>query len=163
NRSSYLRSDNKKPAPDGDKKVENDVVKPAAQAPAVDDSGPVTVFPIDSKSIAQPLTIQEARILTAQRQEVPSKRDGELLFLATPAVPGGIVPRAKRLEYEVPTLAVRVNSQAVYDRLKEEEKLVDVDEPTRLYRRVRPSDGLEPGSTAIIRQKLVFRKLEVGD
>jgi WD40 repeat protein len=123
----------------------------------------VTVVTLDSKSAAQPLIIQDGRVIAGQRQDVPSERDGKLLFLATPARTGEFVPRSKLLEYEVPMLAVRVDTADAWRALPEEERLRDVDSPTKYFRAVRGSDSLAPGTTVVIRQKMRFRKLDVGD
>jgi WD40 repeat protein len=145
----------------GEAKVSADV-GPAPKAPHADDDKRVTVKILSSKTSAQPLVFQDARILAMQRQDVPSERDGKLLFLATPARDGESVPTSKVLEFEVPMLAVPIDKDA-WRNLPEEERLKDMDEKDKYYRAVRYSDSLGPRTTVVIRQKLKFRMLDVGD
>jgi WD40 repeat protein len=145
--------------------VKPDVSDSGKSQAAVDDDKAVSIKTFDAdKSAAQPLIFQEARVLAAQRQDVPSERDGKLLFLATPVKLGEYVPPSKLIEFEVPTLAVKVPTLDAWRALPEEERLIDVDSPKKFFvRAVRYTDTLEPNTTVVIRQKLRFRKLELGD
>ena len=127
---------------------------------AADDDEAIIPRDLAGKSNAQPLTIQEARVMPVQSQDVPSERPGKLLFLATEIQPGEFVPLAKRIPYTFKILAIPVSTWAG---IPENERIVDERSPGKFYRRVRPTDDLAPGTTALVRQKVVLRALDVGD
>jgi WD40 repeat protein len=108
----------------------------------------------------QPLIIQDGRLLPLELQDVPSEHDGKLLFLGTEVRPGEVVPKDKLLEFDVSILVVPVTTWAD---VEPKDRITDPTDPKRLYRRVRPTDDLAPGTTSIVHQKLKFRKLDVGD
>src|SRR5262249_39119144 len=132
-------------------------VSPTPKAQHADDDKRVAIKILgNGKTAAQPLVFQDARILATERQDVPSERDGKLLFLATPARPGESVPKSKLLEFEVPMLAVAVTAKE-WRLLGEDERLTDMDDKDKYYRTVRSTDTLGPRTTVVIRQKLKFR------
>ncbi|MBY0231588.1 MAG: HlyD family efflux transporter periplasmic adaptor subunit, partial [Gemmataceae bacterium] len=112
---------------------------------------------------AAPLTIQEGRILPVLRQEVPSLRDGNLLFLATPIKPGERIDDKKKIVWRMSTLAVPV-TQREWEDLKHEERIA-LDEPVagRFYRRIRATDPLDPRTTVLVRERMELKPLELGD
>ena len=64
--------------------------KPAS---SVDDDRKVTVLEVAAASGGpRSLIVQEARVLPAERQDVPSEREGKLLFVATEAGPPRMSP-----------------------------------------------------------------------
>lgn len=145
------------------KGTSGDSSKPPALASSGDEDKAVTIENVASKTAAQPLVFSDARILAIERQDVPSERDGKLLFVATPVRAGEFVPPNKLFEHDVPMLAIEVTSATEWRNLPEEERLRDVDAPKKMYRAIRLSDSLAPRTTVVIRQKIRFRKLEVGD
>jgi WD40 repeat protein len=134
--------------------------KPAT--PTIDDDKPAAYIPVrPAVGGPQPLVIQDARLLPLELQDVPAEHDGKLLFLGTEVRPGEEVPKDKLLEYEVSILVVPVTT---WDGVAPKDRIEDPTDPTkRLYRRVRPTDDLAPGTTSVVLQKLKFRKLDVGD
>jgi WD40 repeat protein len=132
------------------------------QATQVDDDKAARVSEVKTVAAAsQPLILQDGRILPTQRQDVPSERDGKLLFLATPMQRGEVVSTNKLLPpFEFAILAVPVKS---WDGIPEEEQLLDDNQPGKKFRRVRSTDSLAPGTTEVIRRKIQLRRLDIGD
>jgi hypothetical protein len=115
----------------------------------------------------QPLVIQDGRVLPTERQDVPSERDGKILFVATEARPGEVIPRHKEVFYEVGLLIVEI-TRAEWEATPAKDRIQDgavgrPGSPARYFRRARVTDEMAPGATAIVRQKLRFRKLDIGD
>ncbi len=137
------RESEKRPSPAG----EDD------RAAALVEVSPATTGP-------QPLLIQDARLLSMEMQDVPAEHDGKLLFLGTEIRPGEEVPKEKLLEYDVSILVVPVTTWTDVD---PKDRISDPGNPKQLYRRVRPTDELAPGTTSIMHLKLQFRKLDIGD
>jgi WD40 repeat protein len=137
--------------------------KEAPPAPSADDELPVVVRTVVATGGGpRALVVQDGRVLPSERQDVPSEREGKLLFLATEVGPEEKVPQDKLITYEVSALAVEV-SQAAWEKLPEKERVYNPVGPHFYYRRPLPTDAFEPGRTAIVRQTLRFRKLEMGD
>jgi WD40 repeat protein len=107
-----------------------------------------------------PLILREGRILTTEHLDVPSERDGKLLFLATEALPGENIPTEKRVTLEIGVLAIEVAS---WDGVDENDRFRHPSDPKRLFRRALVTDELVPGSLVLIRQKRTFRKLDRGN
>ena len=105
------------------------------------------------------LIVQGGRVMPTDRQDVPSEREGKLLFLATHTHPGETVPKQKLVEFEVGVLVVAVPS---WDGVAEVDRFQDPKYPEK-YRRALASDELIPGKTVVFRQRLRLRKLDVGD
>jgi WD40 repeat protein len=110
------------------------------------------------------LVIPMASVLTTDKQEVPSERDGKLIFLATEIDPAerGSVPKSKILTYELGFLAIEVTSAEEYAKTPESERVTFADNP-RKYRRWKESDKIDPGKVILARQLREFRRLEAGD
>jgi hypothetical protein len=144
-----------------------------AYRPAVTREPLVTL--IRAGGLAHSLIIQGARVLPLERQEVPSERDGKILFLATPVPDDEFVPREKELRREVVVLGVEWKPGA--DLQRDPERKPAIKEPfedpdssldtktgrRKLYRLPRATDSLEPGTTKVVRLKLRFRKLSEND
>jgi multidrug efflux pump subunit AcrA (membrane-fusion protein) len=126
------------------------------------DDRKVNLFEVKSVSgPSQSLILQDARILAVERQDVPSERDGKLLFLATPVEPGEVFPASKLLKpYEIATLAIEVPS---WRNVPVEERLADESRPDKYFRKVRSTDTLAPGTTTVVRRKVLLRRLDIGD
>lgn len=113
--------------------------------------------PTDS-GLTRPMTIRDGRVLPMERQEVPSERDGKLLLLGTPIDRTEYLqlPAERRAEIELAVLGVRIRPG---EEVAEKDRIVDPDNPTLQFRRPRPTDSFQPGTTAIVRQRLFVRKL----
>jgi hypothetical protein len=130
-------------------------------APANDEDKPASLVEVRPATTGpQPLVIQDARLMCMEMQDVPAEHDGKLLFLGTEIRPGEEVPKDKLLEYDVSILVVPVSTWTDVD---PKDRITNPANPNQLYRRVRPTDELAPGTTCIIHQKLQFRKLDIGD
>src|SRR5262249_53856602 len=64
--------------PPGDAKGDSPNYVGAQPSANVEDEKPVRIENLDGKTALQPLVFPEARILAAQRQDVPSERDGKM-------------------------------------------------------------------------------------
>jgi WD40 repeat protein len=137
--------------------------------------------------------VQDARVQAIQRQDVPSERDGKLIFLATELTPEE-QQQIDKLKEEVRQgkfRGTRLDDAQVFQVLKEQGKLpewcvtheigflaVEVgpnesvpagqrfvfrNRPGKEYRRARPDDDLQPDRCVVARETKAFRKLEVGD
>lgn len=137
------------------------VEPPRPETPGDDQAVVVREAPVDAGR-ARPLVIRDGRVLPLERQDVPSERDGKLLILGTPVdlTEYQQLPSERRIEMEVATLGVRIQPGEQVD---ERHRLIDPATGTPQYRRPRPTDSFEPGTTAIIRQKMYFRKLYEDD
>jgi WD40 repeat protein len=134
---------------------------PRATRGKVDDDRPATLVPVAALGAgpAQPLTVQEARILAGQRQEVPSERDGRLLVVGTPLRPGDDVRPEKIREVEFADLVIEIPAG---ERVPLAEQIVVPDVPVRC-RKARDTDTLLPGRTHVSRRKVQMRVLDIGD
>lgn len=117
----------------------------------------------------QPMVVSGARVMTVEVQEVPSEKDGKLLFLATPVGEHEEVP-ADRLDVrEFPILGTQISS-AEWQKLPADQRLSPVQTQsdmgrveTRYYRKAKVNDSMDPGTTKIFNVKLRLRKLREGD
>jgi WD40 repeat protein len=127
-----------------------------------DDDRPVTLVSATAALPAGPslpMTVQEARILSGRRQEVPSERDGRLLVVGTPLRPGDDVRPEKIREVEMADLVIEIPAREV---VRPEEQITIPDVPARC-RRATPTDLLPPGRTHVYRYKVQMRVLDIGD
>ncbi|MFM7151774.1 MAG: HlyD family efflux transporter periplasmic adaptor subunit [Gemmataceae bacterium] len=145
--------------------------EPLASQPFLPDR-PVRITGVSvNGGTAQPIIIQDGRVLPLERQEVPSERDGKLMLLATPVSQDEFVPKDKEVRLEVALLGVewregegdRIGQELSQKRPAIKEPFEDPRNPGKLYRFPRPGDSLAPGSTKIIRLNLRFRKLSEND
>jgi len=107
-----------------------------------------------------PLIIQEARLLSTERQEVPSVRDGKLVCVATPILPGERVPPGKMVEVELGFLAIEPLPGEL---VAPNDRITFRENPGRIFRRATEKDSVQPERSVVVRQKTRLRKLEVGD
>src|SRR5262249_54094401 len=108
-----------------------------------------------------PVVIPGAVLVIAQQQEVPSEKEGKLLFIGTEVQPGEVVPPDRQLADQavLGVLAIPVtNGEIVADGEK-----IHVDGNAAVYRRVRQTDRLEAGKVILTRQVHSVRKLREGD
>jgi WD40 repeat protein len=118
---------------------------------------------------AQPLIIQDARLLPTTRQDVPAERDGKLLCVATPVTPEeeGIILASKIFIQKFGVLAIEVPRNQEHlvppeDRL-EVEGITRGDNTKKMFRPCTERDVLRPGTLQVVYREKKMRKLEVGD
>jgi WD40 repeat protein len=137
--------------------------KPKEAAPAEAIDRVIRVLDVSSRVKAQthPLIVPESRIMVEFRVEVPSERDGRLVFVATELKKGekGRLPARKLIPAEFGVLAIQVNPQ---EQIAEEEEVFIPGNGNR-FRRVRETDVLIPGRVQVARMKKTLRKLDLGD
>jgi WD40 repeat protein len=136
--------------------------EPRVRGKTDSDAGAVTAVTIGPGILpgpAQPLTVQEARILAGQRQEVPSERDGRLLVVGTPLRQGDDVRPEKIREVEFADLVIEIPAGEV---VPPAEQITVPGAPVRC-RKARPTDTLLPGRTYVHRYKVQMRVLDIGD
>lgn len=168
------------PVPEEKKAAPGDDNPPVKPAPAVaqenpsanerpatfesqSDDGKIRIYAVARDTgAAKPLILQDGRVLPLERQEVPSERDGKLLILGTPVdrTEYDRLPKHRRVEMDVPILGTIVN---LGEKVEPKDRVYDPENPTVVYRRPRVTDSFAPGTTAIIRQKIYFRKLGEND
>lgn len=124
------------------------------------DRPPVLLEVAVGKAGGQALVIQEARVLSMEKQEVPSERDGKLICLATTIRPGEEVPEEKIIEVEVGFLAVDIGDGSG---VPASEQFTLKNRPGRYFRKARDNEELPPERVVVAREKMQLRKLEVGD
>src|SRR5262249_20253245 len=66
------------------------------------------------------------------------------------------------LQFEVETLGIIV-TQAQWEALPEKDRLQDIRYPGRYFRQPNADDDLAPSTTAMVRRKLKYRALDIGD
>ncbi|MSR30931.1 MAG: HlyD family efflux transporter periplasmic adaptor subunit [Gemmataceae bacterium] len=121
--------------------------------------GPKT-SPVSRPGINQPLVIPNARITAVERQDVPSEKEGKLLFMGTDVKPAREVPEKDKFAFRVGFLALE---------LAEGEKVAPADEVKiprlqgKKFRRWKEADPIEPGKVVLEFETKVFYKLEAGD
>ncbi len=118
---------------------------------------------------AQPLIVQDARILAVERQEVPAERDGKLICLATEITPEeeSTVPKERIFWQKFGVLAVEVprseeQSVPLQDRLYLD-GFVYADKTRKMFRPCTEKEELTPGHLQVAYVTKKLRKLEVGD
>jgi RNA polymerase sigma factor (sigma-70 family) len=90
------------------------------------------------------------------RVEVPSERDGKLMFLATEIKPGEKVPTERTIEVTIAFLTIEVGKDE-----QANEPIVVIGE--KKYRRWKPTDPLTPERLKVARVKKTVRKFRMGD
>ncbi len=116
---------------------------------------------ISQQTITEPIIIPNCHLLIEQQQEVPTEKEGKLLFIGTDVLPGEIVPPEKKLpDAELGFLAIPVGKD---EQLLDGEKPFQFENNSTWYRRARDTDQLEPGKIALAREFRPVRKLQVGD
>ena len=140
---------------------------PAGKQPPVV-SGPRSIeliqYAVQKQPTApEPISIPGAKLTIVQQQEVPSEKEGKLLFIGTDLLPGEVVPPEKRLpEALLGNLVVPV---APNEKLLEGEEAfpLNPNTPTLLYRRVRDAEEIKPNTVILVTERRKVRKLQVGD
>jgi RNA polymerase sigma factor (sigma-70 family) len=97
------------------------------------------------------------------RYNVPSERDGKLLFIGTEIKPDEKVPPEQTVEATVVRLVLHVPQE--YEEGKEygKESGYTLERDGKLYRYWKPGDNVVPGMVRVVREKKRFRKLKIGD
>jgi len=131
---------------------------PAPQAdPVVDRGSDVREFAIPAGNALdrrQFLIVQDARVISTEKQEVPSEREGKLIFLGTEVDPQQPRPSEdKIIKYEVGFLAIE---PAAGENVPEDQRVVFAGN-SKVYRRCRPDDTLDPSRLVVARQVKEFR------
>ena len=115
--------------------------------------------PTAGASALQFQILPNGRVQAITRLEVPSERDGKIVFLATEVMPGEVVPADKRLERPAIMAAIRIKSNEV---VPPEDQLM-VGKTPGLYRKMRDSDDYVPGQVTLGYVMKQYRKLVEGD
>jgi WD40 repeat protein len=150
--------------------------KPVGPTPAFDRKLPEVYIIPDANAAAQgpSLEVTEAHVVLPVKTEVPSERDGKIIFLATEFKPGERVPKGVALQkdllegkvyqQEIRFLAIEVGPGEVIP--PGEEVVVlgsDGKADGKRYRRWKEGDRLDPGKLKVCKEMRLFRKLEVGN
>jgi WD40 repeat protein len=111
------------------------------------------------ESLSEPITIPNAYVVIDSKQEVPSEKDGKIIFIGTDVAPDEVVPPEKQLpKAQFGVLAVP---------LADNETPLPTDKTFQVgnvkYRQVRDTDVLEPKKVQLFKETRTFRKLQVGD
>src|SRR6185437_4090197 len=141
-------------------------VASAAPLPAVV-SGPKSIELIHygllkQSTAGEPILIPNGTLVIPGVQEVTSAKEGTILFIGTDVLPDEVVPPEKQLPRA--ELGFLVVQMAPNEKLREGEKAFPLyeNDPTRLYRRVREGEELEPNKITLAREWRPVRKLQVG-
>lgn len=109
---------------------------------------------------AGPLVVPGCRIVVMHRQEVPSLRDGQLLYIATEVKDGESVPPNRLLEIPMRYVVVPVKP----GQQKADDEIIAVPgTEVKLYRKVKEGEHLDPEQVVILRQPKRFKRLSLGD
>lgn len=112
-----------------------------------------------SGNFSASIIIPNANLVIAEVQDVPSEKDGILLFIGTDVEEGEVVPPEKQLPpAQLGFLAVPLKSG---EKPKDGEKTWTHKDVT--YRRMRPDDELKPNRIALFTDERKVRKLKRGD
>ncbi len=112
------------------------------------------------QGVAEPIVIAECTLDCSEKQEVPSEKEGKILFIGTDVQTGEDVPKDKQLPpAQLGFLAIKVGEKPV-----EGENCFRVaGDPKNWYRRWRLTDSLEPKRVALLQEPRPVRKLQLGD
>jgi WD40 repeat protein len=145
-----------------------DNVKPPEtdpQTPSTERTEPVTpredpLPPVDmvggATMLPRPVVIRDGTILMRQQQEVPSEREGKIVFIGVEIKPGEEVPPEKVIETYRYYLAVLCKQGEAGEALFPER-------PDLLYREWKPEDVPQAGEVAVARKKLRIRAIQDGE
>jgi WD40 repeat protein len=139
-----------------------------SQAPATPDPGqPPIVGAVPS------IVIPEGRIAAIDKQEVPSQRDGQLLFIGTEVTPdeASKLPDDMVVRYKIGYLVIRLRPG------EKEEKKIPSNQILQMpdlannsdgrkdeYRRLEEDDRIPPGSKVVVKkEERFFKRLREGD
>ncbi|HEY7156332.1 MAG TPA: HlyD family efflux transporter periplasmic adaptor subunit [Gemmataceae bacterium] len=116
----------------------------------------------NQQELLETIVIPGAPLVMDGQQDVPSEKEGVIIFIGTDIKAGEKVPPEKQLpKAELGFLAVPVGPK---ERLREGEKTFQLfEESNQMYRRLRDDDPLEPHKITLAREFREVRKLQVGD
>ncbi|MFN6052049.1 MAG: HlyD family efflux transporter periplasmic adaptor subunit, partial [Planctomycetia bacterium] len=121
--------------------------------------GPV-ITPAGKPLAFQPLVISNARINAVERQEIPSEKEGKLLFVGTDVKPNRDVPTKDQFQLRIGYLLVEIEK----DEQVPSTNIIKVpSRPEKIYRRWKEGDPLAPSKVYLDYENKTFFKLEVGD
>jgi len=121
--------------------------------------GPV-ITPAGKPLAFQPLVISNARINAVERQEIPSEKEGKLLFVGTDVKPNRDVPAKDQFQLRIGYLLVEIEK----DEQVPSTSIIKVpSRPEKIYRRWKEGDPLAPSKVYLDYENKTFFKLEVGD
>ncbi|HEY7424267.1 MAG TPA: HlyD family efflux transporter periplasmic adaptor subunit [Gemmataceae bacterium] len=113
----------------------------------------------NQQALLETIVIPDGRLVNIDQQEVPSEKEGVILFYGTVVKPGETVSPEKQLpDAQLGFLAVPFGSK---DQLREGEKTFKL--YGKDYRRLRDDDQLEPHKIALATERRPVRRLQVGD
>lgn len=113
-----------------------------------------------SQVMTEPVLIPDCLLVIFDKQDVPSEKEGVIIFIGTEVQEGEKVPPEKQLPAaHLGFLAINVGEKPVAG---EECFQVPID-PKHWYRKSRPTDPLEPKKVSLFQKKVLVRKLQVGD
>ncbi len=113
------------------------------------------------ESLSEPITISNCKLVIDVQQEVPSEKEGKIVFIGTDVVPDEVVPPEKQLpKAEFGVLAVPVGDNEI---LRPTDKVFQPLGDNTRYRQVRDSDPLEPNKVQLFKETRTVRRLQVGD
>jgi WD40 repeat protein len=111
------------------------------------------------QGINEPVVIPEGTLVIVEKQEVPSEKEGKIIYIGTDVQMGEEVPKDKQLpDAQLGFLAIQLN-----DKVEGENCFQLPDDPKHWYRRARPADRLEPKKVRLVTERRNVRKLQVGD
>lgn len=123
----------------------------------------VVVYHNDNRPIlSKPVIIPNGTLVIVEKQEVPSEKEGEIVFIGTEVRAGEEVPKEKQLpDAELGFLAVQISEN---EPLQEGEvRFHFKNDPTTWYRRVRNREDVPPLKGVFAYETRKVRKLQVGD
>lgn len=121
--------------------------------------GPI-ITPTGRPISLQPLVIPNARISAVERQEIPSEKEGKLLFVGSDIKPVRDVPAKDNFQLRVGYLLVEM------EKGEQSPNVTPITIPTKpgkMYRRWKESDPIIAGKIMLDYENKTFFKLEVGD
>jgi WD40 repeat protein/biotin carboxyl carrier protein len=136
---------------------------PHSASPVAGTRGPLEVavyHNIDHRDLTEPIIVPDGTLVIVEKQEVPSEKEGVILFIGTDVRPGEVVPPEKQLpKAQLGFLALMVGEKPV----EGEECFQIPNDRNNWYRRARPMDQLEPNKVVLMQETRQVRKLQVGD
>src|SRR5262249_25938659 len=109
--------------------------------------------------VGGPLVVPGCRLVAIYRQEVPSLKDGQLLFIATEPGPSEEIPDDRLVEVDVRFQVVPVKAG---DKVPGAE-VITLPGGSRRYRLVKEGESVDAVDLLIIQQHKRLRRLTVGD
>jgi WD40 repeat protein len=172
---------------EGARQAPRDAVKALAAGPAakvqereepLDPNLPISVVPL--------AIVPGCRLTASDYQEVPSRHDGEILFLGTEIQPAEVVPKYDLIEEEIGFLAIRLKPNETYSGHPIEIKVQELSDPKDSkdqkdgkgapkdakepavkwvkvdFRPFRDRDAIEPYTLVVHKETRQFRRLKPG-